>query len=871
MPEDSSRQNHTPASNRAVRRREFLRNAALGTAAAAINTWGDTEPAHAEAAKEDPVAKPVAAEKDISTAWWDSLYARGVPEVHRGDDPRFIGMPVSGITTGHVNLGADGTLWHWDIFNQPPGSDFSHYVFPLWAISGLEQGFAIRLDGDPQSRRLAKGGFSDIAFRGEYPFGFVDYKDGQCPVQVALEAFSPFVPLQVDDSSLPATVMRITLRNGSSGHVTGDLTGVLENTVARAAEICQPVKRVNRMIRQGGLLLMNCESEIKPGGGLRDAGTMGLALLSATEHDDGIAQIDRADERLVGSITRKFSLAPGQSHTAVFAIVWCFPNLSIKGLKTPGGRHYGTRFDSAIAVAHYLAMNFDRLYGQTKAWHDAWYGSTLPHWILQRTLLNVSTLATSTAMRFSDGRFYGNEGVIDAPGTCTHVWHYEQAMGRLFPELDRLLRERADFNPQISFKPDGMIDNRGEFHAGAAVDGQAGTILRTLRDHQTSPDDRFLKRNWAAIRKATEWLIEQDGNADGILEGTQHNTLDAEWYGAVAWLSGLYLAALRAAEVMALDCDDAPFAQRCRQILETGQRNLVGRLFNGAYFINQPDPRHPQSINSGDGCEIDQVLGQSWAFQVGLGRVFPETETRSALAALWQYNFVTDVGPYRASNRPGRWFALPGDAGLLMCAFPRAGGDSARAKEARSPYETGYFNECMTGFEHQVAAHMIWEGMVKEGLAIERAIHDRYDSSFRNPWNEVEYGDHYARAMASYGVFIAVCGFEYHGPKGHIAFSPRLTPEDFRCAFTGSEGWGTFHQTIGKSGMTAAIALLWGTLHLKTLALTCADGFRPTRVEVLAERRSVPAQIALVGGRAEIRFSTDVRLREGETLSVILS
>ena len=84
--------------------------------------------------------------------------------------------------------------------------------------------------------------------------------------------------------------------------------------------------------------------------------------------------------------------------------------------------------------------------------------------------------------------------------------------------------------------------------------------------------------------------------------------------------------------------------------------------------------------------------------------------------------------------------------------------------------------------------------MVQEGLAITRAIHDRYHASRRNPWNEVECGDHYARAMASYGVFLAACGYEYHGPKGHLAFAPRLTPEDFRAAFTTAEGWGTFSQ-----------------------------------------------------------------------------
>jgi hypothetical protein len=126
-----------------------------------------------------------------------------------------------------------------------------------------------------------------------------------------------------------------------------------------------------------------------------------------------------------------------------------------------------------------------------------------------------------------------------------------------------------------------------------------------------------------------------------------------------------------------------------------------------------------------------------------------------------------------------------------------------------------YFNECMNGFEYQVAGHMIWEGLVQEGLAVTRAVHDRYSASRRNPYNEVECGDHYARSMASYGVYLAACGFEYHGPKAHIGFAPRLTPENFKAAFTSAEGWGTFSQNKQK----AELVLQYGKLRVKTLSL----------------------------------------------------
>ncbi len=194
------------------------------------------------------------------------------------------------------------------------------------------------------------------------------------------------------------------------------------------------------------------------------------------------------------------------------------------------------------------------------------------------------------------------------------------------------------------------------------------------------------------------------------------------------------------------------------------------------------------------------------------------------------------MGPFRAKNKPGRWYAMAGEGGLLMCTWPK--GDAARVQTGCD----SYFNECMTGFEYQVAGHMIWEGMVQEGLAIVRTIHDRYHASRRNPWNEVECGDHYARAMASYGVFLAACGYEYHGPKGHLAFAPRLSPETFRAAFTTAEGWGSFAQQCQAAEQRETIELRWGKLRLKSLAFALVGKAAPTQVRVVAEGVEVACQ-----------------------------
>jgi len=175
----------------------------------------------------------------------------------------------------------------------------------------------------------------------------------------------------------------------------------------------------------------------------------------------------------------------------------------------------------------------------------------------------------------------------------------------------------------------------------------------------------------------------------------------------------------------------------------------------------------------------------------------------------------------------------------------------------------------MNGFEYQAAGHMIWEGLAQEGLAVTRAVHDRYDASRRNPWNEIECGDHYARSMASYGVFLAACGFEYHGPKGHIGFAPRIAPDRFKAAFTSAEGWGTYRQTIGGHSQEAEIELKRGALNVRTLALAAAK--KPESVTVTAAGQEAPSQHRTEDGRLIITLTRPLRLKAGERINIVIS
>lgn len=1062
---------HTPKNYSDMSRRRFLQ--VTGATAAGFLTGRATLGVMA-GPFDNEYLDIIPADKKLNPAWIRSLTMRGQKQTYANKDLKYIGMPVGGIGAGHVYLGGDGRLWLWEIFNKSyargflgKGAGGETFLHPFEQIHPFAQGFNLRVKaaGRSQTRSLDSAGFANVTFDGRYPMGLVTFRDLDSPVEVRLEAFSPFIPLDMENSGYPATIMRYTVKNIGVSPVEGTLAGWTDNPVC--LDSGQPSDTLHRNLiqRSDACTILACRAERAPktqaiskrpdilfedfetasyegwtaegqafgsgpvaikdipdyqgdvkgsgqrvvnshasapgndvgskdgatgtllsrpfvieryyigfqiGGGNHnpnadinlltgkgtqggtgmelwvdgkpvrfvtghnanqmrvdsldvtdlqgktaqlkiidressgwgnigidqivftdeqrkqdagpleqryDFGTLTLALIDQADHaaastmQDSVYDADNPEatkpwgQRLTGSLSKHFKLEPQAQTTVTFVFAWHFPNLSLNRLGKVG-RHYTRRFKDATAVATHIATHLDQLYGQTRQWTDTWYDSTLPFWLLDRTMANTSILATNTFYQFENGRYYGWEGINCCEGTCAHVWHYAQAPGRLFPEIERGIRERVDFG--LALGKDGAIHYRGEFHNQHADDGQCGRILGVLREHQMSPSDAFLRRLWPKVKQSIEFMMQRDEDQDGLLNGAQPNTLDAAWYGKISFTSSLYLAALKAGAQMAHEMGDTVFAEHCLARAETGARNIL-QTYNGEYFYQIEDPKHQDKIGVGPGCYIDQIFGQTWAHWVNLGRLFDRDKQLSALRALWTYSFVPDVGPFRDHFKRGRWYAMAGDAGLIMCSWPQGGKNPNFANH----WQYGYFNECMTGFEWQAAAHMIWEGhdqpdLLEKGLAVSRAIHDRYDGRLRNPYNEIECSDHYARSMASYGVFQAVCGFNCHGPSGAIEFAPRLSPHDFRAPFVTAQGWGTFAQTRASGRQTEQLTLKHGQLRLRELTFTLGASQTDVTVKLEHNGHPVPHQHRVDQNRLILSLDSAATMAEGDQLTVVI-
>ena len=410
---------------------------------------------------------------------------------------------------------------------------------------------------------------------------------------------------------------------------------------------------------------------------------------------------------------------------------------------------------------------------------NAFLSSDLPEVVKESALFNLSTLRSQTVFRIPSGHMMGWEGCMDVngscAGSCTHVWNYEQATAFLYGELAKSMRD-VEFNHatrdngSMSFRVGLPLVNAQ--WTGTAADGQMGTIMKMYRDWQLSGDTEFLRKSWPNVKQALAFAWQEnswDADADGVMEGSQHNTMDVNYSGPNPQMQFWYLGALKAAEKMALALDDTKFAKKCVKVFKSGSSWTDKNLFNGEYYEHQVlDPESKEVITDysspnmpkyqlAKGCLVDQLVGQYMAHICGLGYLANEDHIKTTLQSILKYNSRESMENHFNNMRS---YSLGKESALLMASWPKG----------RPTIPFPYFSEVMTGFEYAAAVGMMYEGMETEGIEVVQNIRDRYDGSKRSPFDEAECGHHYARAMASWGSVLALTGFQYSAIDKTMSF-----------------------------------------------------------------------------------------------------
>ena len=590
-------------------------------------------------------------------------------------------------------------------------------------------------------------------------------------------------------------------------------------------------------------------------------------------------ELNAAGVTVDGALATEFELKPGEQRAVTFVLSWHIPNGTFGRNDIPawrfpeGGCQYENWWSDAMAVDEYVATNFDQLDRKTRLYQTSLYGSNLPDYVLDRISSNIAVLKSPTAFWTKSGYFGLWESTSNHPewfGNVKHVYHYAQGNARLFPELARLLRVQ-DLR---TMTPVGLLPARDGENKNA-MDGHFGTILSIYREHLLSPDNTFLKGSWEKTRKAMDYAIATyDKDHDGMLSGSYHNTLDCDVSGTSPWIGSLYIAALDASARMAAIMGDEEVAKSYTAIYETARVKQDAELWDGKLgYYKEKTENLPHTRVMADAVSIDMFLGQWWASQLGLGQIYPVERSRTALRKIYEANRFTDKnGAYPAHFRD---FLGKGDTGWQMFVHP-----------GPVPGNTIlYYDEVMSGFEYSLAATMLQHGLSPEGLAIVKAIHDRYDGRLRargevhmannstvfgcgSPIGEDECGDFYGRALSSWSVLLALQGFQYNGPAESITFKPVWQPENHVSFFTGAEGWGVFSQGRKAGVQTDQIELRYGRLQLRELVLELPAGMAAGKVTVQVGNKAVEVKTTLRGTELRIAAAAAIVLEAGDTLAV---
>jgi non-lysosomal glucosylceramidase len=582
-----------------------------------------------------------------------------------------------------------------------------------------------------------------------------------------------------------------------------------------------------------------------------------------------------AGETLNAALSIQQSADAGATVDATFVMTWHFPHQYYPQNKwrqagntaVEVGNMYANWFHDATSAAAHVLADLEPLRKATYAYRDAMFDTSLPQYLVDAAAANVSILRSPTCFWTKAGTFYGFEGCNYegdgcCPMNCNHVWNYDQALAKVWPELERNMRvTELNYHQQdnggINHRVEVPRDNPDKRNFPVA-DGQCGAVLKAYREHLQSPDRRFLDDHWPMIKKAMDFAIsEWDPDGDGLMERPQFNTYDRVIFGHNTFVTSLYLAALRAAAEMAMLSRDENAAARYRELLEKGRAKAAETLFDGEYYIQKAEEL---KFGYGKGCLADQVVGQWWARVLNLGDVLPAEQVRSALRAIYKHNMLWTQEGFQGTQRFLQ-FADGGDKGLLICTWPKGG---------RPDDPILYRDEIWTGVEYQVAAHKLYEGQVTEALAIVRAVRDRYDGRKKSPWNEIECGDYYVRAMSSWSLLLAAQGYFYDGPAGVLQLDPRIGAGAHRSFFSTADGWGRFEQRREEKRQQDVLAVSHGRCELRELRFGLPAGTKSVQGKASLDDQPLNADVSAQGGLATIRLHSPITAVAGQKVTVAL-
>lgn len=445
----------------------------------------------------------------------------------------------------------------------------------------------------------------------------------------------------------------------------------------------------------------------------------------------------------VGVVAASLDVAPHARGHLDFALCWYFPELRDDDGKLIG-RWYTRRFESAQAVASWLSQpgRRDDLLRRTLAWQQRIYTAAIPPWLQDAMINGLYSWARNTTW-IADGRFAHSESFVGCPITETIVCRFSGSwpLMLLFPDLERntmrqfILHQRQD--GAIPFAFGGGLRYDSPYYDTQKSLDSAEFVLMAWRDYWHWRDRAWLREALPAVKRAVDYCRTLDTDGDGLINEVSMQYYDCwPFYGTSAYVAGIWLAALRAAEEMAKVDGDEGFARQCREWFQRGREAYEAKLWNGRYYrlYNEPETGKISEV-----CLGNQLAGQGYAYLCGLGELVPGEHIASALSWVSKLNGASS--PYGVTN----------------------------GVQPSGVVEPGPHSDCVSiGETFNYAATCICAGLPDLGLPEAQEAYDNVVLKQKTPWNiffnhsaqdgHMIWGQHYYSNMSVWTIGLALVG-----------------------------------------------------------------------------------------------------------------
>jgi uncharacterized protein (DUF608 family) len=651
--------------NKKNNRRSFLKQAAIGGLGVTAAPGLLLKKAQAES-KDDN--EPFCS----LTSGRQSKAVHAYNEIYTGEYLSRIAFPIGCMGAGMFCLEGTAAISHMSVRHHPelfnePG------MFAAICVKGVQKGAKVLEGPVPDWKKFGMRGsgngdagatyglprFNRTEFKARFPFCHITLKDDDIPFDVHITGWSPFIPTDEDNSSLPVGALEYKFVN------TGKKTEEAVFSYNARNFMLQGQKEGSIRRIENGFVLSQKATKEKPSlagdfaiftddphtvvdycwfrGGWWDPLTMAWNTIRNGE----IEQRDPVETGAPGaSLYSPFTLQPGEEKTIRLMMAWYVPDSDLHlgndatpeeiqekkacdpasgccsspadlGIKvsdvysSPNYKPwYSSRFADIFEVAAYWRQNYRLLHKNSNLFSKAFYASTLPAEVMEAVAANLTILKSPTVLRQSDGRLWAFEGCSDdngcCHGSCTHVWNYAQAVPHLFPSLERTLRytefcEDQNAEGHQMFRADLPIRPvKHDFYA--AADGQLGGIMKVYREWRIYGNNEWMKKMYPLVKKSLDYCIQTwDPRRKGIVEEPHHNTYDIEFWGPDGMCTSFYLGALSAIINMGkfLKEDVSPY----QDLFEKGKKYIEEELFNGEYFFQKIEYKNLNAANPAKAAE----------------------------------------------------------------------------------------------------------------------------------------------------------------------------------------------------------------------------------------------------------------------------